>query len=144
MDTLLFWRTLNALDSSALRLSKHFDMLGQLRAFFAQIRPTFPDRAIKAVTDSMRLPATMDSTLAILQHLRAMMKGAANQETTVHIQQKLPDDRTRRENMSTKSAVAAAVASSLLIAGSHSSLSPALLLVSVGLVFYAGRAIRNA
>ncbi len=39
MDLLLFWRTLIALDSSALRLARHFDLLDELKVFFDQLRP---------------------------------------------------------------------------------------------------------
>ena len=38
MDTLLFWRTLMALESSATILSDDFDLLGELRRFFFETR----------------------------------------------------------------------------------------------------------
>ena len=33
-ESLLFWRAINALDSTALRLNPQFDLLGELRDFF--------------------------------------------------------------------------------------------------------------
>jgi len=51
LDTLLFWRALNTLDSSALRLSELFDILEELRIFFKKLRPSFGDRLVEAVTD---------------------------------------------------------------------------------------------
>jgi len=54
MDTLLFWRALIALDSSALRLSAHFDLLGELRDFFEQTRPGPVARVLELNTDQNR------------------------------------------------------------------------------------------
>jgi ubiquinone biosynthesis protein len=50
-DTLLFWRALNTLDSSALRLSAVFDLLAELRHFFEQLRPTVGERVMGLLTD---------------------------------------------------------------------------------------------
>lgn len=51
LDTLLFWRALNTLDSSALRLSGLFDILEELRIFFKRLRPSFGDRIVNVLTD---------------------------------------------------------------------------------------------
>lgn len=51
IDTLLFWRAVIALDSSALSLSEQFDLLGEMRAFFAQHRPGVARRALDIVVD---------------------------------------------------------------------------------------------
>ena len=43
-DTLLFWRALNTLDSSAVRLSSVFDLGAELRYFFERFRPPLSER----------------------------------------------------------------------------------------------------
>lgn len=51
MDTLLFWRAILTLDSTALRFGERFDLLGALREFFLQNRPTPIERLIALVKD---------------------------------------------------------------------------------------------
>lgn len=51
LDTLLFWRALLALDSTALRFQEQFDLLGELRTFFERTRPGVPERVLALVTD---------------------------------------------------------------------------------------------
>ncbi|HXW80344.1 MAG TPA: AarF/UbiB family protein [Acidimicrobiales bacterium] len=51
MSYVLYWRALNALDSTSLQLSPSFDMVGELRQFFAEIRPGPMRRLLEAVTD---------------------------------------------------------------------------------------------
>jgi len=144
MDTLLFWRTLNALDSSALRLSEHFDLLAQLRGFFAQSRLPFPNRAIKAVSDYVRSPAAFEPLLAISERLQDATNAAVNQEIMVRTKAEMPATHTRREIMGTKSATAAITAGALLIIGSDSRFFLGFVLVSLCLLAYAGRAMRSA
>ena len=52
MDTLLFWRALLTLDATALRFGDQFDLLGALRDFFTQTRPTPLERLTALATDS--------------------------------------------------------------------------------------------
>jgi predicted unusual protein kinase regulating ubiquinone biosynthesis (AarF/ABC1/UbiB family) len=51
LDTLLFWRALLALDSTALRFEAQFDLLGELRSFFEKHRPSAVDRVMSLVTN---------------------------------------------------------------------------------------------
>jgi ubiquinone biosynthesis protein len=51
MDTLLFWRAILTLDSTALRFGKQFDLLSELREFFEQTRPTAAERLIALLKD---------------------------------------------------------------------------------------------
>jgi len=53
-EMLLLWRALYALDASSERLSTLFDMMGQVRSFFAQIRPGPVARVTKILTDPRR------------------------------------------------------------------------------------------
>lgn len=50
-DTLLFWRSLEALDATALRFSKYFDLLKSMRTFFERIRPSAGERVWRVATD---------------------------------------------------------------------------------------------
>jgi len=50
LDTLLFWRALLALDSTALRFQGQFDLLGELRSFFERTRPSPFERVMELVT----------------------------------------------------------------------------------------------
>jgi ubiquinone biosynthesis protein len=50
LDTLLFWRALLALDSTALRFEAQFDLLGELRTFFELHRPSAFERVLALVT----------------------------------------------------------------------------------------------
>jgi ubiquinone biosynthesis protein len=54
MDTLLFWRALIALDSTALRLSPDFDLLRELRGFFERVRPDLGERLQSLAADWRR------------------------------------------------------------------------------------------
>jgi predicted unusual protein kinase regulating ubiquinone biosynthesis (AarF/ABC1/UbiB family) len=51
MDTLLFWRAILTLDSTALRFGSDFDLLSVLREFFERTRPTPVERLIALLTD---------------------------------------------------------------------------------------------
>ena len=51
MDTLLFWRAILTLDSTALRFGSDFDLLRVLREFFEQTRPTPFERVVALLTD---------------------------------------------------------------------------------------------
>jgi ubiquinone biosynthesis protein len=58
-NVLLLWRAIYALDASSERLSKYFDMLGQVRAFFVRFRPGLVGRVAKMVADANRNPALL-------------------------------------------------------------------------------------
>jgi ubiquinone biosynthesis protein len=60
LDTLLFWRALLALDSTALRFEAHFDLLGELRTFFERHRPTPVERVISLVTNKQLAMSILD------------------------------------------------------------------------------------
>ncbi len=51
MSYLLYWRALNALDSTSLRLTQHFDLIAELKGFFAEIRSGPVERALDAVSN---------------------------------------------------------------------------------------------
>jgi ubiquinone biosynthesis protein len=51
MSFLLYWRTLNALDSTALRMSPTYDLMEELRRFFEEIRPDLIERVMGVAMD---------------------------------------------------------------------------------------------
>lgn len=52
MSYLLYWRAINSLDATALRLSDHFDLIEELRTFFETIRPDMYQRVLDVAFDS--------------------------------------------------------------------------------------------
>ncbi len=54
-ETLLFWRAINALDSTALRLMETYDLVAELRRFFERIRPGLGERLLALVQDRDRI-----------------------------------------------------------------------------------------
>jgi hypothetical protein len=55
IDTLLFWRAMIVLDATLLQLWDGFDLLSELREFFAQYRPGIIDRALEILVPDRRL-----------------------------------------------------------------------------------------
>jgi ubiquinone biosynthesis protein len=65
MRYLLYWRALNALDSTALRISKSFDLMQELRAFFEEVRPGAGERLAIA----LRAPRTWMSVAELAREV---------------------------------------------------------------------------
>jgi ubiquinone biosynthesis protein len=59
IDTLLFWRCMIVLDAAILQLSPGFDLLGELRDFFAEYRPGTVDRLIEVLTPERSLTSML-------------------------------------------------------------------------------------
>lgn len=57
IDTLLFWRSMIVLDATILQLWEGFDLLGELRDFFAAYRPGIADRLIETLNPERNLIA---------------------------------------------------------------------------------------
>lgn len=60
LDTLLFWRAAIALDSSALSLSPRFDLIREMRMYFARQRPGLRARVVAGALDLDRAAALRD------------------------------------------------------------------------------------
>jgi ubiquinone biosynthesis protein len=56
VDTLLFWRALNALASTAVRLPDYFDLLGEMRRYFEATRPGLAER----VAELFKVPGVFE------------------------------------------------------------------------------------
>lgn len=117
METLLFWRTLNALDSSALRLSEHFDLFLQMRNFFAGIRPSVARRTAGALCDALEAPGKRRPAGIAPGSWRRLLEAAACRRLTVSHGRRLSAGTIRRGNSRTKQAAALFVALSMLLAG---------------------------
>jgi ubiquinone biosynthesis protein len=73
MEYLLFWRTLNALDSTILRLSAQFDLLSELRLFFEQTRGSFASQALELKMDKNRAAISADLMFGLPDQLRVIL-----------------------------------------------------------------------
>lgn len=71
MSFVLYWRALQALDSTALRLNPDFDLMGELRAFFTTVRPGMAER-LSAAADARRLAVVA----SVAEHGGAAVAGA--------------------------------------------------------------------
>jgi ubiquinone biosynthesis protein len=60
MDYLLFWRAIIVLDSIALRIDNAFDLAGEMRRFFHDLRPTPVERAWQIVTEPQWAAGVVD------------------------------------------------------------------------------------
>ncbi len=144
MDTLLFWRTLNALDSSALRLSGHFDLLRQLRNFFEEIRPAFVERLVHALSAELQAPDATSGILAITRHTRDMLQLAVRGDLTGRSIEKEAQAFAKRANGETKSMAAAIIAVSLLLLGINSHTFLVFLIIGGALLAYAWGGVASA
>jgi ubiquinone biosynthesis protein len=98
MDFLLYWRAMNALDSTALRMSPEFDLMGEVRQFFEQTRPNVAQRFADVVLDTRRLTD-------------AAARGRADHEVLAGEQ----GAARRRRNAEARGVAAAAAAAALLV-----------------------------
>jgi ubiquinone biosynthesis protein len=135
MDTLLFWRTLNALDSSAVRLSQHFDLVAQLRSFFEKIRPSLRARLVQAVVGQARSPETFETILSMPIYLQSALRAVDRKEPI--LSSGVESSRFRSQlNAETKQVATVVVAASVMIAlRSHHVLASALFM-GIALVLY--------
>lgn len=94
-ETLLFWRALHALDSTAQRFGPYFDILAALRDFFARTSPPLRERVADAVPDADRRRLLLDSArLARRGALRRPWRIASPESESAH--------ERRRENARAK------------------------------------------
>ncbi|HJQ31339.1 MAG TPA: AarF/UbiB family protein [Pyrinomonadaceae bacterium] len=76
VDTLIFWRALNSLDYSALTMSRHFDLLRELRKFFKQLRPGPAERVRSVLTDKALASEVVHLWARLPGHLEDLLKGS--------------------------------------------------------------------
>lgn len=108
MDTMLFWRAVIALDSSALSLSDRFDLLGEMQAFFKQYRRGVVRRAWDVMADSNWLNEVIQVAATSVQHVGDSL-GAASQGRATSIPTLSEAPVTRRQHNRDAKAVAMAL-----------------------------------
>jgi len=116
VDTLLFWRALVVLDASILQLWNGFDLVGELRGFFAEFRPGIVDRAVENLTPETHLSSLVRLATESAGRLDEIMSEIASGrfEATVSIKES-PATR-RHENRRARSyALALLGASGMLL-----------------------------
>lgn len=83
MDTLLFWRALLTLDATGLRLGKHFDLLGFLREFFYEVRPTPVERLMRLLRDRDLFTTAVRLKQELPGHTQKLISGLAEGQESV-------------------------------------------------------------
>jgi ubiquinone biosynthesis protein len=132
-DTLLFWRALNTLESSAVRLSAHFDFMAELRGFFERTRPSIGERILHSLSDEelalnvhhVGRTVAKDSSDVLDDVFRGQLKWVPNIWDS--------RQRRRRNDSATKMSAGAIVGASLTILTIHSTGSLRVLSVAAGL-----------
>lgn len=83
MDTLLFWRAAIALDSSALSLSSDFDLIHEMRFYFAKEYPSIPQRMLRTMMDRERGAAERKLLVSAAQRARDVLGELADDRYAV-------------------------------------------------------------
>jgi ubiquinone biosynthesis protein len=115
LDTLLFWRALLALDSTALRFEAQFDLLGELRTFFERHRPTPFERVLALVTNRELATDVARLTRHASDDVRRMLGDASAGRQLCSVRHEISRARLRRDNNDVRLAAAALAATAFLI-----------------------------
>lgn len=95
LQTLLFWRALIALDSTALRVTAHLDLLEVMRNFFRDMRGTSLLRTPAITTEWLhRLPSFLTHGRQVVGKLAIRAK---DDDVTLHVRREQDATRKRRE-----------------------------------------------
>jgi ubiquinone biosynthesis protein len=132
-ETLLFWRAMSALDYSALSMSRHFDLLHELRVFFEHLRPGPIERLIKVLTSQRFMMDVADLSSAMPRYLKNRMKRLAEEDSNWALMVRESLETNPSDLLATRCVAAALVGVSLTVAGLGSNIDPTLLLVVVAL-----------
>lgn len=133
MSFLLYWRALNALDSTALRMSPTFDLMAELRTFFEGIRPGMLDRLTEVVFDQRRLTLVRRVSYELPQRALTVVESAAEGRAKGTAVVGEHGTGRRGRNADARWVAAGAVGVSLWIVASSSGLSDALSLASLAI-----------
>lgn len=80
----LYWRALNAMDSTSLRVSPSFDLVGELRRFFTEIGRSPAERMADAATNPRTLGILADMAGAGVHQARAVLDRAGRGRPIEH------------------------------------------------------------
>lgn len=133
MSFLLYWRALNALDSTALRMSPSFDLMAELRDFFEENRPGLLDRLAQVALDQRRWTVAQQLKRQVPDRAAAAVGAAARTRLEPPV---VAGERGRARRAGNREArwVAAALAgTSLVVLAGSSGLAAAAATVAVAL-----------
>jgi ubiquinone biosynthesis protein len=141
-DTLLFWRTLHALDTSALKLPQYVDLLAQLRTFFVDFAPTPSERVEKVLIDpdrTMRILSLQRNAPRYFASIRTAIEGSLPWRPDVdedHRERRRRDRSTKALSAATLGVSSTLLATSPAVAGGlqvgMAVAAPALFLTALG------------
>ena len=135
-DTLLFWRAMSALDYSALSMSRHFDLLHELRVFFEQIRPGPIERLIKVITDRQFLTDVAELSPAMPDYLNKIIDRLGREDSGWALIARESLENNPSDLLATRCVTAALVGVSLTVVGLGSNIDLTLLLVLLSLAAF--------
>ena len=115
LDTLLFWRALLALDSTALRFEAQFDLLGELRTFFERHRPTPLERVMALVTNKELAQDLVELTRHAPGDVHRALGDASGERPLCSVRREISRARLRRDNDDVRLLAAALAATALWI-----------------------------
>jgi ubiquinone biosynthesis protein len=121
MSYLLYWRALNALHSTCLRLSPTFDLIGDLRRFFEETRPGAGERLAAVVQDSRTWAAAADLVAAAPEHLGSLMTTLIRQRVDTPFVRGEPTRERRSRDADVRAVVAPLAVITVLTATVHTS-----------------------
>jgi len=123
-ETLLFWRAISALDSTALRLSETYDWLEELGNFFKQIRPGFGERMIELTTNRSRLMTLAQLSAGLNGQLCGILNRLEERNYAGSLSMEDSRDVKKSESQRTKILAAGITALSFVILAINTGLTP--------------------
>ena len=117
VDTLLFWRAMNALASTAVRLPDYFDLLGEMRGYFEATRPG----PIARIAELFALPAVVERSAqlrGILETLPTASGELRDGTLDINVEVEESRDESLRDTWLAKTVAGAIVGASLLLVAS--------------------------
>jgi hypothetical protein len=138
MTYLLFWQTLNTLNTTILRTSPTFDLMSELRSFFQQTRPGAVQRMLQLVTDHRQAAAMTHLVRSAPDYVNAFRRELAERryELPVVVQES-PRKRSANDTHTTWLALVV-VGISLTVLGTITDLDVTVrrIIISVALVLF--------
>ena len=124
---------MNALDYSALSMSRHFDLLHEMHIFFEQIRPSPIERMVNVLASKRFKPNVAELTTALPDYLHILMNRMVGEDSKGVIAQESLENNPS-DLLATRCVSAALVGASLTVLGLGWNLDLTLLIVIVSLM----------
>ncbi len=115
VDTLLFWRAVIVLDGSVLQLWPDFDMLRELRGFFAEFRPGILDRSLQLLTPETHMSTLVELAMGSAGKIDQILSEVVSGRFEANITMKESPQLRRRENRRVRSCVLGLTGLSILL-----------------------------